>query len=91
MYAVMQAFPNDDEDEQAMILSRFNALRAIWHHPSLAEFLKRDNEMTMVSHKLIRAAAVCPLRRSFFIGELLRTLRSMSEPMTMGQSVAEDV
>jgi hypothetical protein len=91
MYALMQAFPDSDDDEQAIILARVAALRAIWHHRSLAEFLKRGDEMTMVSHKLIRAAAVCPIRRAFLPGELLRIIRSFSEPIVMDDIPTEDV
>jgi hypothetical protein len=80
IYTLMQAVPDADHPETWAIIQRIHALRAIAKHPALAEFIKFSDGHPMIHHKVIYAAARCPLRSVFLPAQLLRTIRSESEP-----------
>jgi hypothetical protein len=80
VYAVAQALPNDDLHEHSAIMMRLQALLQITRYPAVQEFIHHRNTAIHINNNLIRGAAVCHLKTTFFPSRLLRAVRSLSEP-----------
>jgi hypothetical protein len=78
-YALLQALPDCCDQHPAMLM-RVKALFQISKHPALREFVHQGETSTLVHNDLIRAAAVCPLQKTFLPNQLLRTIGSISAP-----------